>query len=69
MGLLTKMHWPTTTLLELLNDAEQQDEDLLEVAHLELNDGRDYLVAVVTGPKAEKAAELLERLRSEDEVG
>jgi hypothetical protein len=68
MGLLTKMHWPTTTLLELLNDAEQQDEDLLDVAHLELNDGRDYLVAVVTGPKSEKVAELLERLRSEDEV-
>lgn len=66
MGILTTMHWPTTTLLELLNDAEQLDEDLLDVAHLELNDGRDYLVAVVTGSKAEKVAELLERLRSED---
>ncbi|WP_137972383.1 hypothetical protein [Pseudomonas sp. F(2018)] len=69
MGLLTKMHWPTTTLLELLNDAEESDEDLLDVAHLELNDGRDYLVAVITGPKAEKAAELLERLRPDSEEG
>lgn len=39
------------------------------MAHLELNDGRDYLVAVITGPKAEKAAELLERLRPDGEEG
>lgn len=64
MGLLTKMHWPTTTLLELLNDAEKSDEDLLDVVRLELNDGRDYLVAVITGPNAEKAAELLNRMRT-----
>lgn len=69
MGLLTNMHWPTTTLLELLNDAEQSDEDLLDVVHLELNDGRDYLVAVISGPKAEQASELLERLRPDGEEG
>ncbi|MCY1290483.1 hypothetical protein D9M69_464040 [compost metagenome] len=67
MGLLTQMHWPTTTLLELLNDAEQNDKDLLDVVHLELDDGRDYVVAVITGPNAQKAADLLERLRSEEE--
>ncbi|WP_447588692.1 hypothetical protein [Aquipseudomonas campi] len=63
MGLLTKMHWPTTTLLELLNDAEQSDGDLFDVVHLELNDGRSYLVAVITGDKAEKADGLLDCLR------
>ncbi|MCY1295459.1 hypothetical protein D9M70_448010 [compost metagenome] len=64
MGILTQMHWPTTTLLELLNDAEQSDQDLLDVVHLELNDGRDYLMAVVSGERAQRAAELLERLRT-----
>lgn len=68
MGLLLRMTWPTTTLLELLNDAEQRNEDLLDVAHLELNSGRDYLVAVVTGEKAQKLAELLEQLRADEEA-
>jgi hypothetical protein len=61
------MHWPTTTLLELMTDAELIDADLFDMAHLELNDGRDYLVVVISGPKAEKAAELLERLHSGSE--
>lgn len=67
MGVLTQMHWPTTTLLELLNDAELLDEDFIDVVHLELNSGRDYLVAVVSGEQAQRVAELLERLRSEGE--
>lgn len=66
MGLLLRMTWPKTTLLDLLDDAEQSPEDLLDVAHLELNSGRDYLVAVVTGNKAQMVAELLERLRTEE---
>lgn len=66
MGLLTQMHWPTTTLLELLSDAERSDADLFDVAHLELNDGRDYLVVVISGDKAVKVAELLERVRFDD---
>ncbi|WP_208531239.1 hypothetical protein, partial [Pseudomonas aeruginosa] len=66
MGVLTEMKWPKTTLLDLLNDAERLDVDLFDVVHLELNSGRDYLVAVITGEKAANAAELLERLRSKD---
>lgn len=66
MGRLLRMTWPKTTLLDLLDDAEQSPEDLLYVAHLELNSGRDYLVAVVTGHKAQIVAELLERLRTEE---
>lgn len=64
MGLLTEMKWPQTTLLDLLNDAELIDSDICDVVHLELNSGLDYLIAVITGNKAEQAAELLERLRS-----
>ena len=66
MGVLTEMKWPKTTQLDLLNDAERLDVDLFDVVHLELNSGRDYLVAVITGEKAANAAELLERLRSKD---
>lgn len=67
MGLLAQMKWQTTTLLDVLNDAELLDVDVFDVAHLELNNGRDYLVAVVSGEKAQRVAELLERLRSEGE--
>lgn len=67
MGLLTQMKWPSTTLLDLLNDAELLDADFMDEVHLELNNGRDYLVAVVSGEKAQRVAELLERLRSEGE--
>lgn len=64
MGLLTEMNWPKTTLLDLLNDAELLDGEICDVVHLELNSGLDYLIAVITGEKAEQAAELLGRLRS-----
>lgn len=64
MGLLTQMKWPKTTLLDLLNDAESTDGEFCDVVHLELNSGLDYLIAVITGEKAEQAAELLGRLRS-----
>ncbi|MDB1109736.1 hypothetical protein [Pseudomonas extremaustralis] len=64
MGLLTEMTWPKTTLLDLLNEAELIDGEICDVVHLELNSGLDYLIAVITGSKAEQAAELLERLRS-----
>ncbi|WP_208642820.1 hypothetical protein [Pseudomonas sichuanensis] len=64
MGLLTEMTWSKTTLLDLLNDAELIDGEICDVVHLELNSGLDYLIAVITGRKAEQAAELLERLRS-----
>ncbi|WP_185879192.1 hypothetical protein [Pseudomonas aeruginosa] len=68
MGLLTEMKWPQTTLLDVLNDADLLDVDLFDVVHLELNSGRDYVVAVITGEKAVEAAELLERLRTKATV-
>lgn len=66
MGLLTEMNWPKTTLLDVLNAAELLDVEVCDVAHLELNSGLDYLIAVMTGDKAVQAAELLERLRSQE---
>ncbi|MFV2947381.1 hypothetical protein [Pseudomonas japonica] len=67
MGLLTEMTWPKTTLLDLLNNAELIDGEICDVVHLELNSGLDYLIAVITGSKAEQAAELLGRLRSPEQ--
>lgn len=64
MGLLSEMKWPKTTLLDLLDDAERSASEICDVVHLELNSGLDYLIAVITGEKAEQAAELLGRLRS-----
>lgn len=59
MGLLSKMAWPQTTLLDLLNDAEAREEETFDIAYLELNTGHDYVVAVISG---EKAAEAYNRL-------
>ncbi|MCY1306054.1 hypothetical protein D9M68_799710 [compost metagenome] len=67
MGLLTNLmcvNWSNTTLLQVLVEAEQHQVETFDVAHLELKDGRDYLVAVITGEKAVQAAELLEQLRT-----
>ncbi|HEY1029778.1 MAG TPA: hypothetical protein VGE28_19365 [Pseudomonas sp.] len=60
MGLLSDL----TRLNSLVGDVELLDVDLLEFEHLELDDGRDFLLALVTGPQVEKVVELLERLRT-----
>lgn len=67
MGLLTQMNFPGTTLLHLLDDADQRAENLAEYVHLELKSGRDFMIAVVTGPNAERVARLLDRLKDEEE--
>ena len=43
------MTWPNTTLLDLLNDAEESAKETFDIVHLELNSGRSYVVAVVHG--------------------
>lgn len=68
MGLLSHMKWKTTTVLDLVEDAESTDAEVLDVVHLELYSGKDFVVAVVTGERAAKAAELLERLRLGEEL-
>lgn len=65
MGRLTKMTWPTTSVLALLEDAEHSDKEIFDVVHLELNTGRDFVIAVVAGDKAERAAQALEQLKAE----
>ncbi|WP_325950220.1 hypothetical protein [Pseudomonas putida] len=64
MGPLTRMNWQRTTLIALRDAVEQSDSPIFDLVHLELNSGLDYLIAVITGEKAEQASELLGRLRS-----
>lgn len=63
MGELTRMNWPKTTLLDLLNDAEQRSETF-DIATMDLLSGKEYMVAVVCGPKAEEAFRLLQELKN-----
>lgn len=63
MGLLTKMAWPQTTLLDLLDDAEKAEGETFDVAYLEMNCGRDYVVAVISGEKASEAYNRLVELK------
>lgn len=63
MGELTRMRWPTSTLLDLLNDAEQRPETF-DMASMDLSSGKQYMVAVVCGPKAEEAFRLLQELKN-----
>lgn len=60
MGRLSELVRMTT----VVTDVELIEEDVLDFEHLELDDGRDFLLAVVSGPKAQKVVELLERLRA-----
>ncbi|UZZ12224.1 hypothetical protein NDO41_07060 [Ectopseudomonas mendocina] len=64
MGLLAEI----AEVKAVADAVELLDVDTLDFEHLELNNGRDFLLALVTGPKAERVAELLERLRSGQEV-
>lgn len=60
MGLLTEL----ASVKAVADAVELLDVDVLDFEHLELDDGRDFLMALVSGPHAEKVVALLERLRS-----
>lgn len=60
MGLLTE----TAQIKAVADAVELLDVDALDFEHLELNNGRDFLLALVTGPQVEKVVALLERLRT-----
>ena len=65
MGLLTAMTWPNTSLLDLLNDAEESTEETFDIVHLELNSGRSYVVAVIHGEsdRVDAVAEKIQNLK------
>jgi phosphotransferase system HPr-like phosphotransfer protein len=64
MGLLTKMEWQKTTVLELLEDAEQRDvSDTFDIVTLGLAGDRKFLIAVISGDKAEDAYRELSDLK------
>lgn len=64
MGLLTEL----VSLKGVADAVELLDVDVLDFEHLELDNGRDFVLAVVSGPQAQQVAELLERLRTGCEV-
>lgn len=63
MGLLTRMTWPESTLLQVLEDAEQNKADTFDIACLELNDGRTFTIAVICGDGADDANRMLSELQ------
>lgn len=65
MGLLTSMKWPETSLLDLLNDAEESTGETFDIVHLELNSGRSYVVAVIHGDpdQVDTVAEKIQALK------
>lgn len=67
MGLLTAMTWPDTSLLDLLNDAEESVQDTFDIVHLELNSGRSYVVAVIHGEpdQVDAVAERIEVIKQQ----
>ena len=64
------MTWPKTSLLDLLNDAEESEQDTFDVIHLELNSGRSYVVAVIHGEadQVDSIAEEIQRLKQRMEA-
>lgn len=69
MGLLTKMNWPDTKLLHLLDEAEASPGETFDVIHLGLNSGKDFVVAVIHGDTdhVSEIAEYLQTLKQERE--
>lgn len=70
MGILNAMNWPNTTLLDLLNDAEESAKETFDIVHLELNSGRSYVVAVIHGEpdQVDAIAEQLQVLKQRTEA-
>ena len=64
------MTCPKTSLLDLLNDAEESEQDTFDVIHLELNSGRSYVVAVIHGEadQVDSIAEEIQRLKQRMEA-
>lgn len=60
MGLLSEL----APVKDVAYAVELLDVDVLDYEHVGLPNGRDFLLALVTGPQVEKVVELLERLRS-----
>jgi len=59
------MKWPETSLLDLLNDAEESTGETFDIVHLELNSGRSYVVAVIHGDpdQVDTVAEKIQALK------
>jgi hypothetical protein len=65
MGVITKLlRWPSTSLVDLLDDAEQHPATF-DLVKLELKDCRTFMVAVICGDQADAAYEYLSSLKDE----
>lgn len=63
MGLLTHMTWPESTMLQVLEDAEQTRANTYDIVCLELNDGRTFTIAVICGAGADEAHRVLSEMQ------
>lgn len=63
MPRLTDMKWSTTTVMDLLNDAEERGGEVFDIVYLELNTGASFMLAAVGGDDADAAHEMMEKLK------
>lgn len=67
MGLLAHLKLQSTRLLDLLNDAAQRPQTF-DIVELGMENGSNCVIALVCGPKAERAGALLRDLKHEGEL-
>ncbi len=63
MSLLTDCNPGTTTVLQIIQNAEAHQTDCFDVMHLSLDSGRDLILVAITAEYLDPVAKLLEGLR------
>ncbi|WP_312481079.1 hypothetical protein [Stutzerimonas nitrititolerans] len=63
MSLLNDCDYETTTLLNVIQKAEQSDENTYDMVHLTLDSGRELILLAVTAEQLDPMADLLESVR------
>lgn len=69
MGLLTDCDYERTTVLELIQAAENTTADSFDLVHLTLDSGRELILAAITAECLDPMAAVLEGLRELKENG
>jgi hypothetical protein len=68
MALLHEKDTETTTLLQVIQEAEASAADQFELIHLSLDSGRDLILVAITGDNLDSLGRILEGLRDLREV-
>lgn len=66
MGALTNLFsWPSTTLVNVFEEAKTAEGNQLDIVEMELQDGRAFAIAVISGPHTEAVTQAMRAAKGE----